>query len=198
MSDLNALPDDLPVPVDDGAADHLAGAPMPALTLDATSGERVALNRLGRAVLYFYPLTGRPGAELPAGWDSIPGARGCTTEACDFRDHHADLLAAGVDTVHGVSAQDTAYQREAVDRLHLPFSLLADPELTVARALGLPTFTASGRRLYSRLTLIVGDGRVEHVFYPVFPPNVHAREVLAWLRADAPRLRTRRDTEEDA
>jgi peroxiredoxin len=185
VTDLNALPDDLPVPVDDGAAGHLPGVELPARALVATSGETIALDRLGpgRSVLYLYPLTGRPGVELPDGWDDIPGARGCTTEACDFRDHHADLVAAGAARVYGVSAQDSEYQREAVDRLHLPFAMLADPELTLAGALGLPTFTAAGRRLYRRLTLVVDDGRVEHVFYPVFPPDEHAREVLAWLRA---------------
>lgn len=185
MTDLNALPDDLPAPVDDGAADHLAGSPLPALALVATSGETVELDQLGpgRSVLYFYPLTGRPGVDLPAGWDSIPGARGCTTEACDFRDHHADLVAAGADAVYGVSSQDTDYQREVVGRLNLPFSMLADPDLTIAGALELPTFAAGGERLYCRLTLVADDGRVEHVFYPIFPPNQHAQQVLTWLRA---------------
>jgi peroxiredoxin len=187
MSDLGALPDELPVPVDDGAADHLPGEAMPAVTLVATDGAAVALDRLGpgRSVLYLYPLTGRPGVELPAGWDSIPGARGCTTEACDFRDHHSDLVAAGVEAVHGISAQDTGYQREVVERLGLPFSMLADPDLTLAAALALPTFTAGAERLYRRLTVIVRDRRIEHVFYPVFPPGEHAREVLAWLRGEA-------------
>jgi peroxiredoxin len=185
VTDLNALPDDLPVPVDDGAADHLPGAALPALALVATSGELVELHRLGpgRSVLYLYPLTGRPGVELPGGWDDIPGARGCTTEACDFRDHHADLAAAGAARVYGLSAQDSAYQREVVDRLHLPFAMLADPDLALAGALALPTFTADGRQLYRRLTLVAQDGRIELVFYPVFPPDEHAREVLAWLRA---------------
>lgn len=185
MTDLSALPDDLPVPVDDGAADHLPGVELPALALVATSGETIELDRLGpgRSVLYLYPLTGRPGGELPDGWNEIPGARGCTTEACDFRDHHADLLAAGAARVYGISTQDSAYQRELVDRLQLPFAMLADPDLELAEAIAMPTFTAGGRRLYRRLTLVVDDGRVEHVFYPVFPPDEHAREVLAWLRA---------------
>jgi peroxiredoxin len=186
VTDLNALPHDLPVPVDDGAGDHLPGVELPAVALAATSGETIALDRLGpgRSVLYVYPLTGRPGVELPDGWDDILGARGCTTEACDFRDHHADLVAAGAARVYGVSAQDTEYQREVVDRLHLPFAMLADPDLELAEAIALPTFTAGDRRLYRRLTLIVDHGRVEHVFYPVFPPDEHAREVLAWLRAN--------------
>jgi peroxiredoxin len=136
--------------------------------------------------LYFYPLTGRSGVDLPEGWDAIPGARGCTTEACDFRDHHADLVAAGAEIVYGVSSQDTDYQRELVGRLNLPFAMLADPGFTIAGALELPTFTAGGQRLHSRLTLVV-DGRVEHVFYPIFPPNRHAQQVLAWLQANPPR-----------
>ena len=183
MTSFNALPDDLPVPVDDGAADHLPGASLPALSLVSTAGETVALDQLGRgrAVLYFYPMTGRPGVDLPDGWDDIPGARGCTTEACDFRDHHAELVAAGVATVYGVSSQDSDYQRELVERLKLPFAMLADPDFTIAGALGLPTFTTGGERLYSRLTLIVDDARVEHVFYPIFPPNEHAQQVLDWL-----------------
>jgi peroxiredoxin len=136
--------------------------------------------------LYFYPLTGRPGFDLPDSWDRIPGARGCTPEACDFRDHHADLRAAGAQTVFGVSSQETEYQREVVERLQLPFSMLSDPDLTLAAALGLPTFVSERHRLYRRLTLIVGDARIEHVFYPVFPPNEHAQEVLSWFRTQRP------------
>ena len=186
MTGFTTLPDDLPVPEDDGAADHLAGAALPGLALLATSGETVALDRLdsGRTVLYFYPLTGRPGVELPDGWNDIPGARGCTTEACDFRDHHADLAAAGVATVYGVSSQQSDYQGELVERLELPFSMLADPGLELATALDLPTFTAAGERLYRRLTLVARDGHAEHVFYPIFPPNEHAQQVLAWLHAN--------------
>ena len=182
--DLTRLPDDLPVPVDDGAADHLTGARLPALSLPATDGSAVALDRLGpgRTVVYAYPMTGGgPGAALPDDWDTIPGARGCTAEACAFRDHHADLLAAGAAAVYGLSTQDTAYQREAVDRLHLPFPMLSDGAFALTRALRLPTFEAGGRTLLRRLTLIVTDGVVEKVFHPVFPPDRHAAEVLAWL-----------------
>jgi peroxiredoxin len=183
LVDLTRLPDDLPVPADDGAADHLAGAPLPALALPATDGSVVALDRLGpgRTIVYAYPLTGRPGTDLPDDWDAIPGARGCTAEACAFRDHHADLLAAGASAVYGLSTQDTAYQREAVDRLHLPFPMLSDETFALTHAMALPTFEAGGRTLLRRLTMVVRDGVVEKVFYPVFPPDGHAAEVLAWL-----------------
>jgi peroxiredoxin len=185
VTDLNRLPADLPVPEDDGAADHLAGRPVPRLSLPSTSGESVALDGLGsgRTVVYVYPLTGRPGAEQPEGWDDIPGARGCTTEACDFRDHHADLVAAGASRVFGVSSQDSDYQREVVDRLRLPFAMLSDTRLSLAGGLGLPTFHAGALTLFTRLTLVILDGVIEHVFYPVFPPNEHAQQVLAWLRS---------------
>jgi peroxiredoxin len=186
--DPTALPDDLPVPVDDGAADHLCGLALPRTALPATDGSTVDLAGLaGRTVVYAYPRTGRPGEEpLVADWDLIPGARGCTPQACDFRDHHAELVAAGA-RVYGLSTQDTAYQREAVGRLHLPFPLLPDADLALADALRLPTFTAAGRRLLRRLTLLVRDGTVEQVWYPVFPPDRHAAEVLSHLRAGAVR-----------
>jgi peroxiredoxin/DNA-binding transcriptional MerR regulator len=190
MTDFTTLPDNLPVPVDDGAADHLAGLPMPALSLQASDGQRVDLAATGpgpgpgRTIIYIYPLTGRPGVDLPDGWDAIPGARGCSTEACDFRDHFADLQAAGAAHVWGLSSQDPDYQAEVVQRLRLPFTMLSDPEFTLADALNLPTFSAPGHpRLYSRLTIVARDGRIEHVFYPIFPPNTHAQQVLDWLRA---------------
>jgi peroxiredoxin len=175
----------VPVPADDGAADHLPGLAAPHVTLPSTSGGSVTLDDLGpgRTVLYVYPKTAGPDGTVPDGWDSIPGARGCTPEACDFRDHHEELLAAGATGVFGVSAQDTDYQREVVDRLHLPFAMLSDSELRLARALRLPTFEAGGLTLFKRITLVIRDGVIEHVFYPVFPPGEHAREVLAWLRA---------------
>ena len=185
------LPDDLPAPVDDGAADHLPGTAMPGIALAATNGHTIDLANLGpgTTILYAYPMTGRPGVDLPEGWDEIPGARGCTPEACAFRDHHADLRAAGADVVFGLSSQDTDYQREVVERLHLPFPMLSDPRLKLAAALGLPTFQTAGMELYQRLTLVVRDGRVAHVFYPVFPPDGHAAEVLAWLRGHPPAKR---------
>ncbi|HEX6117223.1 MAG TPA: peroxiredoxin [Solirubrobacterales bacterium] len=180
------LPDDLPVPVDDGAADHLPGAAMPALELAATGGSAVDLAALpDRTVLYAYPRTGVPGEDsLVPDWDEIPGARGCTPEACGFRDHHAELLAAGAGGVYGLSTQGTAYQREAAERLGLPFPILSDADLELTRALRLPSFEAGGETLVKRLTLLVTGGRIERVWYPVFPPDRHAGEVLAWLRAN--------------
>jgi peroxiredoxin len=185
MTDYTVLPDNLPVPEDDGAADHLPGMVMPPLSLPASDGNTVDLAALGpgRTIIYLYPLTGRPGVDLPQGWDSIPGARGCSTEACDFRDHYAELQQAGASRVYGMSSQDPDYQAEVVERLHLPFVMLSDQQLAVADALTLPTFPAPGHeRLYSRLTLVVRDGRIEHVFYPIFPPNTHAQRVLDWLQ----------------
>jgi peroxiredoxin len=178
------LPPDLPEPVDDGAADHLPGAPMPALALPATDGRAIDLSRLeGRTVVYAYPWTGRPGRPLLSeDWDLIPGARGCTPETCDFRDHHAELAAEGA-AVFGLSTQDIAYQRELVERLGLPFAILSDEGLELTGVLGLPTFEVAGQTLLRRLTLVVADGAIEHVFYPVFPPDRHAAEVLAWLTA---------------
>ncbi|HLV57960.1 MAG TPA: peroxiredoxin [Natronosporangium sp.] len=173
------------VPRDDGAAAHLPGRRLPAVGLAATDGSTVDLSALGpgRTVLYVYPKTGRPGVEPPPEWDRIPGARGCTPEACGFRDHHDALRQAGA-RVYGLSSQTTDDQREAVERLRLPYPLLADPQLAVGRALGLPTFVAGGETFYRRLTMIARDGVVEHVFYPVFPPDTHAAEVLAWLTSD--------------
>jgi peroxiredoxin len=177
-------PMNLPVPEDDGAATHLPGTTVPALELRSTGGTTIRLDALGagRTVIYIYPLTARPGTEPPDGWDSIPGARGCTPEACGFRDHYQDLLAAGAVDVFGLSSQDVDYQREVVERLQLPFQVLSDPTHSLARALDLPTFEAGGLRLYKRLTLIVRDGVIEHAFYPVFPPNEHADQVLTWVR----------------
>lgn len=188
MADYLNLPADLPVPGDDGAAAHLPGMKLPQLRLRSTGGATIRLDELGegRTVIYVYPLTGRPGTDLPGGWDSIPGARGCTPEACGFRDHYRDLLAADAAGVFGLSSQDTDYQREAVERLHLPFQMLSDPARSLAQALGLPTFEVSGLTLYKRLTLIIRGDVIEHVFYPVFPPNEHAAQVLTWLR-DNPR-----------
>ncbi|MGW5355544.1 MerR family transcriptional regulator [Streptomyces sp. NPDC004031] len=177
----------LPGPGDLGR--RLSGLRMPPLALPATDGRTVALDALGpgRTVLYLYPLTGRPDEDLPEGWDSIPGARGCTPEACGFRDHHEDLTAAGATAVYGLSSQDTGYQREVAERLRLPFAMLSDPGHGLGSAFGLPTFEAGGQELYARLTLIVRDGVVEHVFHPVADPGAHAEEVLRWLASADPR-----------
>ena len=180
--DLYALPADLPVPVDDGACDHLAGMRLPAIALPSTAGGTVELAALaGAAVVYCYPRTGRPDEESPAGWNAIPGARGCTPQSCAYRDHHAELAALEA-RVFGLSTQTTAYQREAVARLGLPFPLLSYAELAFARALRLPTFEVAGMTLIKRLTLIVADGRIERVFYPVFPPDADAGRVVVWLQ----------------
>ena len=176
------LPKDLPVPQDDGACAHLTGMRLPSVALLATNGQYVDLSALsGRTVVYCYPRTGRPDHNPPAGWDAIPGARGCTPQSCSFRDHHAELLALGAGAIYGLSTQDTAYQREAVERLHLPFELLSDERLAFARALNLPTFEVEGMELIKRLTLIIHEGTIEHVFYPVFPPDANAPDVIHWL-----------------
>ncbi len=185
--DLGSLPTDLPAPVDDGAADHLRGMRLPDVALTATDGRTVSLARLeGRTVAYAYPRTGEPGKPgLTPDWDAIPGARGCTPQSCDFRDHHAAFRDRGVAHVHGLSTQTSAYQREAATRLHLPFTLLADPHRAFAMAARLPTFEAGGEILMRRLTLVIDDGVVTQVFYPVFPPDRSAQQVLAWLDAAA-------------
>ena len=186
-TNLSELPKDLPRPVDDGAAKHLTGMTLPRVALGATGGGSVDLAALrGRVVIYIYPMTGRPGVPLPDGWDGIPGARGCTPQSCSFRDHHAELQALGA-SVYGLSTQTTDYQKEAHDRLHLPFELLSDNELRLKRALRLPTFEVAGMELYKRLTLVARDGRIEKVFYPVFPPDRNADEVIAWLHQSATR-----------
>jgi peroxiredoxin len=176
------LPADLPVPVDDGACDHLPGMRLPALALPATDGNMVDLSALsGRTIVYAYPRTGRPDQPLPTGWDKIPGARGCTPQSCAYRDLAAELASLGA-RVFGLSTQDTAYQQEAAVRLHLPFPLLSDERLALATALGLPTFQVDGMTLIKRLTLVIDDGLIETVFYPVFPPDADAANVAAWLR----------------
>ena len=180
---LTTLPDGLPVPHDDGAADHLPRAVLPDISLPATDGSAVNVGQLvERTVIYAYPRTGEPDKEVPADWDEIPGARGCTPQSCAFRDHYAELAALGA-RVFGLSTQSTAYQREAAERLHLPFPLLSDEDLSLTHAMNLPTFTFHGMTLLKRLTLIVREGRVEHVMYPVFPPDRNAADVLAWLEA---------------
>ncbi len=178
------LPEDLPAPEDDGACDHLTGMTLPSVVLQSTSGERVDLSKTkGRVVVYIYPRTGRPDQELPTGWNEIPGARGCTPQSCGFRDHHAELAALGANVL-GLSTQSTEYQKEMADRLHLPFQVLSDAELRFSRALKLPTFEVDGMTLINRTTLVLRDGKIEKVFYPVFPPDKSADEVIEWLKAN--------------
>jgi len=172
----------IPAPQDDGATLHLPGARMASLPLRSTQGEFIDLSALpGRTIVYAYPRTGKPGIDNPQGWDMIPGARGCTPQTCSFRDHFADLQALGIDRLFGLSTQDPEYQREAAERLHLPFALLSDEHLTLTRAMHLPTFETSGLTLLKRFTLAIHNGTVEHVFYPVFPPDRSAIDVIRWL-----------------
>jgi peroxiredoxin len=185
FTNFSELPKDLPRPLDDGAANHLQGMSLPSIALTATNGVIVDLAGVpGRFVIYIYPMTGRPGVPLPDGWDGIPGARGCTPQSCSFRDRFAEFSALTT-AVFGLSAQTTEYQKEARDRLHLPFELLSDSELSLKKSLRVPTFTVTGMEVYKRLTLIIENGRIETVFYPVFPPDQNADDVLAWLRQNA-------------
>jgi len=178
------LPPGIPVPQDDGGARHLAGISLPDLTLPATDGTLVnLLRRKGRTVVYVYPRTGVPGVDPPDGWDQIPGARGCTPQSCSFRDHFKELKLLGVAYLYGLSTQDTAYQQEAATRLHLPFAILSDEKLALTKSLKLPTFSVARMTLLKRMTLVIDDGVITKVFYPVFPPDKNAEEVIAWLQA---------------
>ena len=174
----------LPAPLDDGGAAHLRGTRLPPVALPSTNGGTVDLSALpGLTVVYAYPKTGQPGVALPADWDAIPGARGCTPQSCAFRDHFAELQGLGVDHLYGLSTQSTGWQAEAVARLHLPFQILSDAGLALTGALRLPTFLAEGETLLKRLTLICRDGVIEDTIYPVFPPDANAEQVIALLRA---------------
>ena len=182
------LPTGLPVPADDGAAEHLPGRRVPDLVLPSTEGRGVNLAGLARGslVLYAFPKMGRPGAADPPGWDEIPGARGCTQQSCAFRDHQRAFSELG-HAVAGLSAQPTEDQQAAARRFHLTFPLLADPGLLARDSLGLPTFEVAGMTLYRRLTLVARGGRIVKVFYPVFPPDQNAEEVLSWVRSGGER-----------
>jgi peroxiredoxin len=183
--DVYTLPPDLPAPVDDGAADHLLGTMLPQLTLESSQGP-VSMRELSRdrLVLYVYPRAGRPGRPSPAGWDDIPGARGCTPQSCAFRDHAADLAELGA-SLAGSSAQTLDDQVEFAERNHIPYPVVADPELRLGQALRLPTFDVDGVTLYKRITLVVEACAIAGVFYPVFPPDKNAEEVVTWLRGRA-------------
>ena len=176
----------IPAPIDDGAAKHLVGSQLPSMSLAATDGRSVDLASLkGTTIVYAYPMTGRPGVPLPDGWDMLPGARGCTPQSCAFRDHFAELRALGASHLFGLSTQSADYQKEAAERLHLPFALLSDSDFRVIEALRLPTFEITGMRLLKRLTMVISEHRIEHVFYPVFPPDRSASDVVEWLRSRA-------------
>ncbi|MEC5031898.1 MAG: peroxiredoxin [Oscillatoria sp. PMC 1051.18] len=176
------LPPDLPVPIDDGASSHLLGKSLPNVILQSTSNRPINIaNIQGKVVFYCYPMTGKPGVKLPDGWDFIPGARGCTPQSCSFRDRYQELQAIGTQ-VYGVSAQKYSDQLEAVKRLHLPFELLSDANFLLTKSLQLPTFEVENKRLIKRLTLIVEEGKIVKVFYPVFPPDRNAQEVVEWLK----------------
>ncbi len=186
MSSFTAAPDwsTLPVPEDDGAARHLPGMTVPSIALAATDGSQINLSSLaGRVVVFAYPRTGVPNQPNPPSWDQIPGARGCTPQACAFRDRFGELQSLGVAHLYGLSVQPTDYQREMAEREQLPFPMLSDEFLALTRALRLPTFETSGMTLLKRLTLVIQDGVIEHVFYPVFPPDQNAAQVAEWLRA---------------
>ncbi len=187
-NEFSSLPAGLPVPADDGAADHLPGAPLPPLSLPSTAGGEANLAQLtaGRLVAYVYPRTGTPGEPSPAGWDDIPGARGCTPQSCAYRDSLAEFERLGAAVV-GISAQSAEEQREFARREHIPFPLLSDSELRLAVDLGLPTFEAGGMTLYRRLTLVADAGAIVKAFYPVFPPDRDAAEVLSWIATRPPR-----------
>ena len=182
--DPTTLPNDLPIPIDDGAAAHLPGTRLPSLTLTATDGTSVDLSKLpGLVVVFAYPRTGEPGKiALVDDWDMIPGARGCTPQTCAFRDLFAELKAAGAGHVFGLSTQSNEYQTEMASRLHLPFPVLSDEKLELTQALDLPTMDVAGLTLIKRMALIIDDARITHVFYPVFPPDRNAGDVLAWLK----------------
>lgn len=172
------------IPHDDGAAKHLPGMEMPDVTLAATDGTTVDLRGPGLSVVYAYPRTSPPGGNAIDGWDAIPGARGCTPQSCAFRDHFAELKGLGASHLFGLSTQTSEYQKEAAERLHLPFPLLSDHSLSLAKALSLPTFEAGGFTLLKRLTMIIEDGRIRHVFYPVDPPDKNADAVIVWLKTN--------------
>jgi peroxiredoxin len=177
------LPDlsKLPIPQDDGACHHLLNEMLPQVTLTSTSGNQLNLsNILGKVVLYCYPMTKQPDVPIPDGWEQIPGAAGCTLQSCAFRDYHTELKALGVQ-VYGISTQDSLYQQEAVERLHLSFELLSDADFIFTQSLRLPTFEVEDKRLIKRLTLVVDSGKIVKVFYPVFPPDKNPQEVIEWL-----------------
>lgn len=185
MGNFTELPKELPIPVDDGACSHLLGESLPSIALPSTHGKRIDLSAIsGRVVIYCYPMTGEPDIPLPDGWDRVPGARGCTPQSCAFRDHYQELSNLRAQ-VFGMSTQSAESQKEAAKRLHLPFELLSDRDLSFARTLKLPMFEIKGKQLIKRVTLIANAGKIVKVFYPVFPPDRNANEVIDWLQNNA-------------
>lgn len=179
-----SLPSNIPKPADDGACNHLTGITFPSLQLASTAGNLVDISTLsGLTILFCYPRTARPDETVPDAWNEIPGARGCTPQACSFRDASKEFLSLGVSYIFGCSTQDTRYQQELKERVHLSYQLLSDEDLKLVKALQLPTFEWEGKKLIKRLTLVIEDGKIVKVFYPVFPPNESANEVLKWLKA---------------
>ena len=178
---LDQLPADLPVPEDDGACNHLRGKTVPDINLSKTDGNTINIGELtDYTVIYIYPMTGKPNVALPEGWESIPGARGCTPQSCSFRDLHKEIRQFA--NLYGLSSQETDYQQEAKSRLHLPFELLSDHSFLLKQTLSLPTFTVEGIQRYKRVTLILKGDVIEKVFYPIFPPDQNACSVLDWLK----------------
>lgn len=183
MTNLSQLPTDLPIPQDDGSTNHLKGMKLPQVSLQATNGKTIHLGDIkGKLVIYCYPMTGQPNVALPDGWDQIPGARGCTPQSCSFRDHYQELQALGAEVV-GLSVQSTEYQKEMVDRLHLPFPVVSDANCQFQKALNMPTFAAAGMTLLKRVTLIANNGVIEAVHYPIFPSDSDPAWVMDYLRA---------------
>jgi peroxiredoxin len=183
MTNVNELPADLPVPLDDGSTDHLKGMKLPKVSLQATNGKRIDLADIkGRLVIYCYPMTGQPNVALPDGWDQIPGARGCTPQSCSYRDHYQELQSLSAQ-VMGLSVQTTDYQKEMADRLHLPFPIVSDVDYEFQKALNMPTFVTTGMTLLKRVTLIANDGVIEAVHYPIFPSDSDAAWVLEYLKS---------------
>lgn len=181
MTRLTNLPDDLPIPIDDGRCNHLKNMNLPNVILNSTSNNKINLSSLkGLSVLYFYPMTGRPDIDLPSGWNEIPGARGCTPQSCSFRDNNQVLTNLQA-KVYGISTQSTSYQKEMVERLHLPFEVLSDESLELTKELNLPTLIVNDMILIKRITLICKDDKIIKVFYPVFPPDKNVEEVIKWI-----------------
>ncbi len=182
MTNVYEIPPNLPIPEDDGSTNHLRGLRLPNISLNATDGTTVNFGTIfSRLVIYCYPMTGQPNVALPNGWDQIPGARGCTPQSCSFRDHYRELQALGAGVV-GLSVQTTEYQKEMVDRLHLPFPVVSDSNYQFQKALNMPTFIAAGMTLLKRVTLIANDGVIEAVHYPIFPSDSDPGWVIDHLK----------------